>query len=167
MRKAILVISALLVLAGVNVSIYGKEQLLTNGKIVLLELAPVDPRSLIQGDYMALRFKAANDAFGLSIDGRNIPSDGRLVLLLDDRNVAVFKRFDDGTSLSASEVVMRYRIRGNQPKFGTNAFFFQEGYAKYYAKARFGGFRVAGNGDCILTGLRDENLKQLGPQTVR
>ena len=164
-KKAIVLIAAVLFLAGVNASIYGKEQLLTKGKRVLLELAPVDPRSLMQGDYMALRFKAANDAFGTTrIEGKQLPSDGKLVLSLDKRNVAAFKRFDDGTPLSANEVVFRYRIRGDKPKFATNAFFFQEGHAKQYAKARFGEFRVADNGECILTGLRDENLEQLGPR---
>ena len=167
MRRALVLISALLILIGVNASIYGKEQLLKNGRVVLLELAPVDPRSLMQGDYMALRFKAANDAFGARIGERQLPSDGRLVLLLDDRNVAAFKRFDDGALLSASEVVIRYRIRGDQPKFATNAFFFKEGHAEDYASARFGEFRVAGNGECLLTGLRDKDLKQLGPQAVR
>jgi uncharacterized membrane-anchored protein len=167
MRKIIVLISALLILAGVNVSIYMKEQLLTNGKVVLLELAPVDPRSLMQGDYMALRFKAANEAFGPTSNTRNMPSDGRLVLAHDERNIAAFKRFDNnGSSLSANEIVIRYRVRADQPKFATNAFFFQEGHAEHYTAARFGEFRVADNGDCILTGLRDANLKRLGPQTV-
>lgn len=166
MRKVIVLISALLILAGVNVSIYRKEQLLTNGKVVLVELAPVDPRSLMQGDYMALRFKAANEAFGPTINIRNLPSDGKLVLAHDERNVAAFKRFDNGSSLSANEIVIRYRVRADQPKFATNAFFFQEGHAEHYASARFGEFRVADNGECILTGLRDANLKRLGPQTV-
>ncbi|OGW33043.1 MAG: hypothetical protein A2X59_03905 [Nitrospirae bacterium GWC2_42_7] len=167
MRKAIVLISALLILAGINASIYGKEQLLSKGKVVLLELAPVDPRSLMQGDYMALRFKAANDAFGAGIYKRELPRDGKIVLLLDERNVATFKRFHDDSPLPANEVVIRYRIRGNQPKFATNAFFFQEGHAEYYTKARFGEFRVADNGECILTNMRDENLTLLGPQTAR
>lgn len=161
MRKAIVIISAILILAGVNASIYLKEQLLTNGKVVLLELAPVDPRSLMQGDYMALRFKVANSAFG-NADLKRMPTDGRIVLMLDNRNVGVFKRFDQGSPVLANEVVMRYRIRNDQPKFATNAFFFQEGRSNYYSKARFGEFRVADDGECILTGLRDENLQQLG-----
>ncbi|MFX7329222.1 GDYXXLXY domain-containing protein, partial [Acinetobacter baumannii] len=33
-----------------------KEMLLKEGQLVLLPLAPVDPRSLMQGDYMALRY---------------------------------------------------------------------------------------------------------------
>jgi len=57
---------------------------------------------------------------------------------------------------------MQYRIRDRQVKFATNAFFFQEGHAQDYVKARYGEFRVAASGECILTGLRDENLVQLG-----
>ncbi|MFA5353632.1 MAG: GDYXXLXY domain-containing protein [Thermodesulfovibrionales bacterium] len=165
MRKAIVVIAALLFLAWANIGIYGKEQLLAKGRVVLLELAPVDPRSLVQGDYMALRFRAADEAFGAGTDKRRIPGDGRLVLSSDERGVAAFKGFDDGTPLSAREVVIRYRIRGGQPRFATNAFFFQEGHAGLYTDARFGEFRVDDKGECILTGLRDGKLKKLGPPT--
>jgi uncharacterized membrane-anchored protein len=62
---------------------------------------------------------------------------------------------------------MRYRIRDHTPRFATNAFFFQEAHATDYAKARYGEVRVAGSGECILTGLRDENLVLLGPQAGR
>lgn len=48
-------------------------------------------------------------------------------------------------------------------KFATNAFFFQEGHAKYYAGARYGEFRVAPSGELLLTHLRDEKLERLGP----
>jgi len=167
MRKVIVLASALLILVGVNASIYRKEQLLTHGRIVLLELAPVDPRSLMQGDYMALGFKAANVAFGGRTDLKKTPGDGRVVLTLDERGVGAFKRFDDGSPLSANEVAMRYRIRNDQPKFATNAFFFQEGHGSYYTKASFGEFRVARSGECILTGLRDQNLQPLGPRIAK
>ena len=62
MRSAVAFISCAMVLALLNFSIVGKERQLESGKVVFLELAPVDPRSLMQGDYMALRFKIANDA---------------------------------------------------------------------------------------------------------
>ena len=164
MRRTVVLLAGLLILAGVTAAISSKERLLVRGKVVLLELAPVDPRSLMQGDYMALRFKAANDAFGFRGERRNTPSDGRIVLSMDERGVATFKRLDDGSPLAANEVAMRYRIRDRNVKFATNAFFFQEGHAMDYAKARYGEFRVAESGECILTGLRDENLEQLGPR---
>ena len=49
-----------LVLGAVNWSIFAKERIKTNGERIFLALAPVDPRSLMQGDYMALRFEIAD-----------------------------------------------------------------------------------------------------------
>ena len=44
-----------------NHSIVAKEHIRANGERIYLELAPVDPHSLMQGDYMALRFAIARD----------------------------------------------------------------------------------------------------------
>jgi uncharacterized membrane-anchored protein len=46
-------------------------------------------------------------------------------------------------------------------KFATNAFFFQEGTARRYEAARYGEFRVAPDGELLLTGLRDKDLQAL------
>jgi uncharacterized membrane-anchored protein len=160
-RRLIVGAAGLIILAVANVGIYQKEQLVTSGRSVLLELAPVDPRSLMQGDYMALRFAIENEAF------RGVPretlTDGRLVLALDDRGVGRFVRFDDGVAVGSQEVLMRYRVRGGSPKFGTNAYFFQEGSADLYADAKFGEFRVSPSGDAILTTMRGPKLEVLGP----
>lgn len=51
----------LLALFVANHGIVQRERILSDGRVVLLELEPVDPRSLMQGDYMALRFAAADD----------------------------------------------------------------------------------------------------------
>jgi len=160
MRKGIVVLAGLALLLGVNVTILSRERLIEDGTIVLLELVPVDPRSMMQGDYMALRFKLARDAFPLA--ERAAAQDGRLVLARDARAVAAFRRLDDGAPLAADEVTMRYRVRNGMPKLATNAWFFEEGHAADYAKARYGEFRVAPDGDAILTGLRDEGLAPLG-----
>jgi uncharacterized membrane-anchored protein len=40
---------------------------------------------------------------------------------------------------------------------------FQEGHAKFYERARYGEFRVAPDGECLLTGMRGEKLERLGP----
>lgn len=161
MRKAIAIVVGLAVLGAVNWGIRGREQLLADGRVVLLELAPVDPRSLMQGDYMALRFKIADDAFGR---GRSKESeDGRIVVKLDPRNVAAYVRRDGGDALAEGEAVLRYRVRNDEVKFATNAYFFQEGHARYYERARYGEFRVAPDGETILTAMRGEKLEILGP----
>lgn len=51
----------LLALVVVNHGIVQRERILSDGRIVLLELTPVDPRSIMQGDFMALRFAIAED----------------------------------------------------------------------------------------------------------
>jgi uncharacterized membrane-anchored protein len=159
MRKALAVIAGVLVLAVLNWTIYARERHLAEGRLVFLELAPVDPRSLMQGDYMALRFKAADD---LQRSVKPV-EDGRIVVRLDEKNVGRFARRDDGAALGERELALRYRVRDARVKFATNAFFFQEGTAKLYEAARFGEFRVASSGELLLTGLRGQELQPLGP----
>lgn len=163
MRKMIAAFVGFIILTGVNYTIYSREQLLSNGQIVLLELAPVDPRSLMQGDYMALDFAINRTAFAVvSTEQSERLKDGHLVVWLDKNSVAHFKRFADNTPVSDDEVLLRYRIRDDQPKFATNAYFFQEGTSEQYVSARYGEFRVSDSGDMILTKLRDAQFTELG-----
>jgi uncharacterized membrane-anchored protein len=162
MRKALAIAAGVVVLALANWTVAQRERQLAEGRVVRLELAPVDPRSLMQGDYMALRFKAADDAFGRF--GRiKDASDGRLIVKLDERSVGAFVRRDGGESLGANEVALRYRIRDERLKFATNGYFFQEGHAKLYEPARYGEFRVAPSGELLLARLLDAKLQRLGP----
>jgi uncharacterized membrane-anchored protein len=163
MRKWIAIAAGALILGVANYAIFDREQLLTGGRIVLLELAPVDPRSLMQGDYMALRFKVADEVLGRNRAKTSL-RDGHLVLKLDNQGIGHFARFDNGQALAADEVRMRYRIRNGQAKFATNAFFFQEGHAQRYEAARYGEFRVDRRGDTVLTGMRGQDLVSLGSQ---
>lgn len=159
MPRMLAVLAGLVVLGAANWTIYARERLLTDGRVVLLALAPADPRSLMQGDYMALNFQMGSGVQACARGG----ADGRVIARVDERGVATFERCDDGRPLDRDEVALRYRIRGEQAKFATNAFFFQEGQAKRYVTARFGEARVAPSGDLLLTGLRDEHLRPLGP----
>ena len=59
--RLLIVLGALLVLGAVNFSIYGKERIKQKGEIIYLDLMPTDPRSLMQGDYMTLRFRLAQE----------------------------------------------------------------------------------------------------------
>jgi len=160
MRKWVVIVTTLILLVAVNLGIASRERLVEHGRIVLLELAPVDPRSMMQGDYMALRFRVTD---GVQTGRQAVDlGDGRLVLAIDGSSVGTFRRLDTGALLAPDEALLRYRIRNSQPKLGTNAFFFEEGTGEAYANARYGEFRVAVDGDAILTGLRDKDLAPLG-----
>lgn len=170
MRNKIAIIAGIIVLLLVNWSISGKERHLKEGKIVYLQLAPVDPRSLMQGDYMRLRFVMANEVYKMlpkrdekrSWRRNNvIATGGRIVVSLDDKAIASFKRLENETQLASNEVLLRYRVREGSIKFATNAFFFQEGQAKVYQSARYGQFRVDKKGELLLTSMHDDKLRKL------
>jgi uncharacterized membrane-anchored protein len=161
MRKYTVLVFGLIILVIANYSIYSRENVVRNGEVVLLELAPVDPRSLMQGDYMRLRFSVSNDAFGRSRNIKDKPLDGYVVLSLDENRVGSFVRLDKEYKNSENDFKMRYRIRNGRAKFATNAWFFQEGDAKHFQKSRYGEFRVSKTGDVILTQMRDSEFNVL------
>jgi len=161
MRNLLLWLVTLMVLAAVNFLIFHKELVLKDGATMLIKLAPVDPRSLIQGDYMALRY--ALPAV-ITDQVRAVRADGQLVVELDPNGVVSFKHIQQaGTPLATGERLLRYRRRGERLRLGAEAFFFQEGQASLYAKARYGELRVTDTGNAVLVGLRDDNLNSLGP----
>jgi uncharacterized membrane-anchored protein len=162
MRNALVAVGLAAVLGGVNWAIAGKERTLESGRVVMLELAPVDPRSLMQGDYMALNFAAG--AKLLAAKGRDtVPADGEIVVKLDARSVGTFDRLrEGGETLGADEVAIRYRLRKRGVRVGTDAFYFEEGTGNRYGKARFGEMRVAASGESLLVALRDKDLQVLG-----
>ncbi|MBI1422117.1 MAG: hypothetical protein GC149_01540 [Gammaproteobacteria bacterium] len=170
MAKILALVSLVIVLGLVNWSIVKKEDQLAHGKIAYLELAPIDPRSLMQGDYMALNYQVARqvyDALPKSKEYKrwrqNIDaSDGYAVVALDERNIATFKSIYHGQALAKNDILMRYRVRNGAVRFATNAYFFQEGTAGKYQTARYGQFRVADDGELLLVAMYDKDLKKLG-----
>jgi len=148
---------ALLVPAGL---VAQKEYVVARGRPVLLELAPRDPRSLMQGDYMVLDYAVSREQWK---DAGPRPSDGHLVLRLDEQGVGRFVRFDTpDTPLAPGEFKLRYRVRQRRVRLGAESFFFQEGHAGRYERARYGELRVADSGASVLVGLRDEQRQPLG-----
>lgn len=166
MVKIALIALAFILLA-VNWSIIEKEQHLAHGKAVYFELAPVDPRSLMQGDYMRLNFKLSQDIRAAlrkkqpSNTSALASGDYFVIARLDDRNIAQFSKLFDNAPLADDEIKIQFRVRNNQIKFATNAFFFQEGKAKKYEAAQYGQFRLNSNGEPLLTALYDKTLSRL------
>jgi len=166
MYRKIALFSLVFILALVNWSIYQKEQHIKNGEVIYLKLAPVDPRSLMQGDYMALRFDIATKIYDRLPKSQNYrgwqhnaeAKDGRVVVALNEKRVGSFLRLDEGEELKINERLLVYRMRNGAVKFATNAFFFEEGSAKKYEKARFGKFRVNEEGELLLVAMADENV---------
>jgi uncharacterized membrane-anchored protein len=159
----LILLGAAIVLAAINVSIAGKESVKRNGEIVYLDLAPRDPRSLMQGDYMALRFRLAQEIETSLHSGaavNPVTSDGEsgfANIALDEKRVASLAKPGAPATLR-----IRYRLRKGAVWLGTNAFFFEEGTDRRYASARYGEFRLdTASGEAVLVGLRDAKLGAL------
>jgi uncharacterized membrane-anchored protein len=159
-RKLILLAGLVLVLAGINYTIYARERLLAQGEVMLVELAPVDPRSLMQGDYMALNFRVATQ---VPRGEDRAPSAGKVVVRRGENGVATFARVHDGGALALDERLLEYRVRDGRVRIVTNAYFFEEGKGGRFEVARYGELRVLPSGQALLAGMRDAELKPIKP----
>lgn len=140
-----------------NGAIWQNETLIRDGRPVYVSLAPVDPRSLLQGDYMALRFDTDRVVLPPPAD----PSPVYLVFKVDARGVASAVRQHRGEQLQADELIMRMARQRGGWMLVTDAFHFKEGEAQRWAGARFGEFRVQASGRALLVGLRGAALEPL------
>lgn len=162
LRNIILFANLAVFLVLANWGIWTAEQKIEAGELAYFELAPVDPRSLFQGDYMRLAYAIENQA-SMSRSSE-FERNGLLVVQLDEQRIARFLRIDDGEPLEEGE----HRIKFMSPygwsiEIGIDSFFFQEGTGDTYANARYAEVRILDDGSVMLIGLRGENLEALVP----
>ncbi|MBV7334291.1 GDYXXLXY domain-containing protein [Chloroflexi bacterium TSY] len=169
-RSIVMWATTLVVLLFVNYAIVQKERLIYVGEVLFLELAPRDPRSLIQGDYMVLRYR-----LGEELDQNTVSKRGKLVLRRGANGIGEFVRvYDDdresnqspngANDLAEDELLLHYWFDGRTFRIGAESFFFQEGQADLYADAEYAELRVAESGESALVGLRGPNLEILAAE---
>jgi uncharacterized membrane-anchored protein len=153
----IIIANLIFLLAFFNASIIKKERLLKDGKLVLLKLAPRDPRSMMQGDYMQLNYVISR------ISDDDILKRGFCVVKINDKNIAEKVRLQDKrTPLNDGELLIEYnKARWQRINIGAESFFFEEGQGKKYEKAKYGALKIDDKGHSLLIGLYDENLHQI------
>ncbi len=153
-------LSLIAILAVANLGIRDKEALIRDGQPVFVELAPVDPRSLMQGDFMRLNFnipgEPAERRAGLL--RRERP---HVVAVRDERGVARLLRIADGQPLAVGEMHIELTPKDGHWILVSDAWFFAEGQAQRWEKARYGEFRVDADGRALLVGLRGAALEAL------
>jgi len=146
-----------------NWDILQKRKVITEGAILLLELRPADPRSLFQGDYMALAL--ADDTMPDAATISTLPYRGTVILTLDEAGVGRFARLDDGAQVQPDEMRVQYRRHENwrsaRLDYGAQAFFVQEGDAELYQNAKYALLRVAEDGSTVLTDLANQDRQPI------
>ena len=164
--RILIALATLAIILGLaNWDIARKRAVIADGALLLLELRPADPRSLLQGDYMALALVDAAMPDQATIE--QLPYQGTVILSLDDNRVGRYARLDDGSPLKPDELRVKYRRHeewtGARLDYGAQSFFFQEGDAELYQTAKYGVLRVAVDGGTVLTDLADENRQMIKP----
>jgi uncharacterized membrane-anchored protein len=154
--KTIAIVVVIAILLAININIRGKQLLLTDGEIVLLKMAPVDPRSIMQGDYMRLRFDLQNEI--LNDRNRGTFQQGQIIVNRGENNIATFEKIFNDEELKPNQFLIPYKIRNYRVVFTTDAFYFQEGKASHFQKAVYGEFRVSKDGEVILSNMVDKDF---------
>jgi putative membrane protein len=163
----------LLILIPLNYKVQQFEDVLATGKPVVLKIAPVDPRSLMQGDYMALSYAILNDIranLNESEDGvilakeKKHPSKVYALIHQDEQGVATLCRVEDSLPNDFKDCVANVYLPVNNfkwlPELPSQEYFFSEGKGQYYAQAEYAEYRFK-DGILLLARLLDKDLKAL------
>jgi uncharacterized membrane-anchored protein len=163
MRTVLMLAAAAYVFGGFFFMVEQKEALRRSGQPVYLALAPRDPRSLLQGDYMDLNYEVTNEVNHLQPDASSpkVPMSGALVVSIDDQDVGHFARIHHGETLAPREHLLKFHHRDWAAIIGAERYFIPEGSGGAFAGAGFGELKVAPDGTCLLVALCDKNRQPI------
>lgn len=166
-QRVALAFGVLLVLGLTQRDVMQKETVIAQGQRIYIPLRPRDPRSIMQGDYMALNFSLPVESSSVQNDTVAQPSLGKryAVARLDARGVATLQRLAvKDETLAGDELLVPLKYLKGEWTVVTDAYFFPEGQGRVFNAARFGEFRALGRGKVLLVGLADEKLQRIEPR---
>jgi len=162
-------------LGAVNYKVQQFEDVLATGKPVVLKIAPADPRSLMQGDYMVLNYAILSDLQQSQFSSESnettgidelSPSGKKAYILvhLDKNHVATLceaqSEIPTDFKHCTPNVYLPIRYKGWVPEFPNPDYFFAEGKGEYYAQSEYAEYRFK-DGILLLARLLDKDFKGL------
>lgn len=161
-RSAVWITVVLLLQLGyVGIYAVSSEQVLRDGTSIKLAIEPLDPRSLLQGDYMRLNYTISTLPDGIAkemgayVDRRKV----KVVLAPDGQGVYQLDRiYKSGEALQESEIAVNGKLSGlSTVYYGIETYFVPEGTGlETEANARYAYIRVGADGDMLLERLDRE-----------
>lgn len=153
-------VCALLALGLVNGLIWQKEDLIAHGRPVFVSLAPADPRSLIQGDFMRIAYALPSPTVeGLVGPWQQRP---RVEGAIDARGVlGPARELAPGEAPTPGRQVLELSPVNGRWTLVSDAWYFEEGQEPVFRQAAYGEFRVMPDGRALLVGLADKDLRRL------
>ncbi len=163
-NRTLLVIGVLAVffvlLAG---RVWNMERRIANDKPVYLALAPRDPRELFLGDYMELNYSINSEIDKVLHATQDKTTQNMAIVSVNEQGVLSFMRMADGTPLEKDEMFLRFKRSSWRVEAAPSRFYFEEGTAADYEKAKFGEFRLNADGALLIVALCTEPGKRIVP----
>ncbi|UKS30789.1 GDYXXLXY domain-containing protein [Paenibacillus sp. HWE-109] len=158
MNRWIIALLVLLQVLAMSLQIGKSEWLLAHGQLIKLKLEPLDPRSLIQGDYVRLRYTISNLEIFQTMEPDTFSNKKLAVVLAPNKATGVydFKRvYREDEILAPDEVKLNGTLTGyDNVAYGIETYFIPEGTGSIYERdAKFAEVKVSAGGDAILVRL--------------
>ena len=154
MKKIFVVLNLLLLMIVFGYSVIKEEKNLKKATFYI-KTVPVDPRSLIQGDYMVLNYDIAESA---RMEIGNIRK-GYIRIKINDLKIAEFIRIDEEyLPPSNNEISIQFQKNGSNIDIGVNSYLFQEGTGNKFQKAQYAEVIELKNGRLRLKNLLDKDF---------
>jgi uncharacterized membrane-anchored protein len=148
--------------ATMGVQIAKSEYVLATGDLIKLQLQPIDPRSLIQGDYVILGYEISTIELDMDFSARE---KVQVVLSPNEEGVYEYKgvyryngEYNQNYVKSDEDVIINARSNGGDRLiYGIESFFVPEGTGRAVEEeAEFAYVKVASNGDALLVRLSED-----------
>jgi uncharacterized membrane-anchored protein len=139
-----------------------KEQILQHGEIAALELAPLDPRSMLQGDYVQLNYEIQTNYREHYNENTSALPDGKIEILLEKsaktinyngKNIPVYTASNFARAGMGDGFTMNGKARAGTLTLGIEHFFIPENSGAEWEEKTYAIVRIAENGDAILETL--------------
>ncbi|MGC5327841.1 GDYXXLXY domain-containing protein [Brevibacillus sp. SYSU BS000544] len=161
LKKLPILLAIVIQFVFIGTQIVKSETILAKGTEVTLLLAPIDPRSLLQGDYVRLNYEISSPEGLITVKEDFLQREKvQAVLRPDNKGVYhVEELFRYGERKPSDTVFINGVTTGGQRViYGIESFFIPEGSGRIVEeKAKYALVRVASNGDAILVRLLDQD----------
>ena len=163
MRVILIWIAAAFVFGNFYAMVAQKEALRQSGQTVYLALAPVDPRSIMQGDYMALNYEIMNQLNHDRFDSTQAKQSdsGVVIIRVDNLGIGKFARYDQGGALASGEHRLKFHHADWRAVIGAESYFIPEGSGSSFDHAVYGELKLEPDGTPLLVALCDKDRHRL------
>ena len=180
-KKILLIVNITILFVITGFSARKEESYKKSENYFYLELTPVDPRSLLQGNYMTLNYDITDKARDFIYNNRSYIYDGEneneveeirelrnladakkayIAVRLDKDRVARYVKITKEKTDEKGLLFIAYKTDGFNVNINANSYLFQEGTGDKYQNARYSKVVLVGN-NLRLIDLRDKDFKEI------